>query len=179
MAGPNAGFKVAVHVQAHSAKQQCSALPAISGCGDIQTTYAGENLDFFPVFYDLVDYKTFAYGVTWPDSWGTCVFSACSFGSIGTIQTSGDGITHSYSPCRPGPVAIPGWGWLYANSQGFVCVVQYPDPGEPYLMSGCDEQFDNPDCNFCAGVNGAYGDDPCGPSSTEPSSWSEIKAIFE
>jgi len=179
LAGSNAGFKVAVHVQAHSAKQQCSTLPAISGCGDIQTTYEGENIDFFPVFYDLVDYTALTFGVAWPESWGSCAFSACSFGSIGTIRSSGDGIVTAYNPCQPGPVGIPGWGWLYASSGGFICVVEHPDPREFSGVNSCGHGADWLGCSICAGVNGAYGDDPCGPSSTEPSTWSEIKRLFE
>jgi hypothetical protein len=155
-------------------------LPTISDCGDIQTTYEGDDLDFFPVFYNLVEYVTFTYGVSWPDAWGDCAFSVCSDGSIGTIRTSGDGITHSYVECQPGPVGIPGWGWLYASSSGFICVIDHPlETGEYPGLSSCNHEADFTTCSFCAGVNGAYGDDPCGPSATEPSSWSEIKAIFE
>ncbi len=157
--GDNPHAKVAIHVKAHAAKQDCGTLPAISDSSDIVTTYAGSNFDFFPVFFNLTEYQGLEYGVAWPAWASTCVFTSCSDLVIGDIESPGDGISHAWTECVTGEVAIPGWGWLYADGAGTLCIVDHPDGGAVYVLD-CDEGLDEPIGNFCAGVYGATGDDP-------------------
>jgi len=157
--GDNPYAKVAVHVKAHVAKQTCETLPAISDSSDIETTYAGSNFDFFPVFFNLTEYLGVEYGVTWPDWTYTCAFTSCSDLVIGDIESPGDGIAHTWTACKSEAVAIPGWGWLYADSSGMVCIIEHPDADAIHILD-CDEGLDEPIANFCAGVYGATGDDP-------------------
>ncbi|MFH1312076.1 MAG: hypothetical protein ABIJ00_02510 [Candidatus Eisenbacteria bacterium] len=159
LGGDNPGAKVAIHVKAHVARQTCETLPAISDSSDIVTTYAGSSFDFFPVFFNLTEYLGVEYGVTWPDWTYTCAFTSCSDLVIGEIESPGDGISHAWSDCETGAVAIPGWGWLYADSAGMVCIIDHPDADAIYVLD-CDEGLDEPIDNFCAGVYGATGDDP-------------------
>jgi len=159
LAGNNPNVKVAVHVKVHLAKQTCGTLPAISDSSDIETTYAGASFDFFPVFFNLTEYLGVEYGVNWPSWTYTCTFTSCSDLVIGDIESPGDGISHAWTACETGSVVIPGWGWLYADSAGVVCVVDYPDAEAVYVLD-CDEGLDEPVDNFCAGVYGATGDDP-------------------
>jgi hypothetical protein len=157
--GGNSNAKVAIHIKVHAAKQTCGTLPAISDSYDIVTTCAGSNFDFFPVFFNLTEYLGVEYGMTWPDWTYTCAFTSCSDLVIGEIESPGDGIAHTWTACKTEAVAIPGWGWLYADSAGMVCIIDHPDAKAVHVLD-CDEGLDEPIANFCAGVYGATGDDP-------------------
>jgi hypothetical protein len=159
LCGDNPGAKVAVHVRAHTTRLTCEGLPEISDSSDIVTTCEGSTFDFFPVFFGLTEYQGLEYGVTWPAWAYTCLFTSCSDFAIGYIKFPGDGISHAWTECMTGGVAIPGWGWLYADSAGTVCIVDHPDFGAVSVLD-CDEGLDEPIDNFCAGVYGATGDDP-------------------
>jgi len=160
-AGDNSAAKVAVHVKVHNAKQTCQSLPSISECSDITITYEGSDFDFFPVFFNLTEYVGVEYGVTWP-SWSySCAFTSCSDLVIGSIEWPGDGISQAWTECQYGAVAIPGWGWLYADSAGLVSIVEHPR-SEVIKVLDCNGGIDGPMDSFRAGVYGATGDDPCG-----------------
>lgn len=159
--GNNPNAKVAIHVKAHYAKQNCEGVPAISDSSDIITTYEGSDVDFFPVFFNLTESLGVEYGVDWPDWAYSCAFTSCSDLVIGDIEWPDDGISHTWTDCQSGSVVIPGWGWLQADSAGTICVVDHPD-AEAVSVLDCSEGIDVPLGNFCAGVYGATGDDPCG-----------------
>jgi len=159
LGGGNHAAEVAVHVKAHSAKQTCPTLPTISDSSDIVTTYEGSSFDFFPVFFSLTEFRGVEYGVTWPDWTYSCAFTSCSDLVIGDIESPGDGISHSWFDCQMGQVVIPGWGWLYADSAGIVCITEHPSSEAIYILD-CNQGLDEPVANFCAGVYGATGDDP-------------------
>lgn len=128
--GANSGVaKVAVHVVDHSSRSCSKNMPTITSCEDIITTNAGYNVDFFPVFFDLVEYQGIEYGVTWNGS--SCTFTSCSDLTIGDIVNAGDGVSHAWSECQSGPVAIPGFGWIY--SYGSICIVPHPAAGGPNI----------------------------------------------
>jgi hypothetical protein len=179
MAGNNPDAKCAVHVKTHNAKQSCASLPVITGCQDIVTTYPGYSFDAFPVFFDLVEYLGLEYAMCWPAEWiYSAAFTSCSDLIIGGILWSGDGVSQTWTACQPGPVAMPGWAWLYAGGPGIVCICPHPASGQ-ILVLDCQEGLDEPVCNFCAGVYGYIGDDPCWPTATEQSTWGGIKSMFE
>ena len=174
-AGFNLDAKVAVHVEVHASRTCTKGFPTLTGCGDIITTEPGPDVDAFPVFFDLVEYQGFDYGMTWPGMY-SCAFTSCSDLAIGTILWPGDGISHAWYVCRPGPVAIPGYGWFY--DYGMICIVPHPTAGGPNI-GDCYGNLDRPICIFCAGIGGYIGDDPCWPTGTEQSTWGNIKSMFK
>jgi hypothetical protein len=176
-AGMNPGAKVAVHAIPHGSRSCTKSFPVIAHCGEIITTEPSPDTDCFPVFFALGEYQGFDYGMTWPGMYST-VFTSCSGLTIGGIVWPGDGVSHAWETCQPGPVAIPGWAWIW--DYGMVCVIPHPEAGGPNI-GDCQEPtgIDVPICLFCAGIGGYIGDDPCWPTATEPSTWGGIKSIFE
>jgi hypothetical protein len=175
-AGQNAGVgKAAIHVLDHASRTCTKSFPAIVGCADIQTELAAPDADCFPVFFDLVEYQGFDYGMTWPGMY-TCAFASCSDLTIGTILNPGDGVSHAWYVCQPGPVAITGWGWIY--DYGTVCLIAHPTAGGPSI-GDCAGALDTPVRTFCAGIGGTPGDDPCAPTGIQPTTWGAIKDMFK
>jgi uncharacterized repeat protein (TIGR01451 family) len=160
--GPNQNAKVAVHVMPHDGGRTCNeGMPEISGCADVSTTLAGcGDIDFFPVFLEVSEYQGIEYGVTWPGSY-SCAFTSCSDLKIGDVIWPGDGVSHAWFDCQPGPVAIPGWAWINVNDSGHIRIVPYPRTGE-ITIGDCTSQLDDIEHVYCAGVCGALGDDPSG-----------------
>ena len=175
-AGNNPDAKVAVHVRVHNAKLGCNV--TIDGCGDIVTTQPGYDVDAFPVFFDLVEYLGCEYGLCWPAWTYSAAFTNCADLIIGSIAWPGEGASHTWLGCQPGPVMVPSFVWLYADAPGMICVCPHPISGIIGVLD-CAEGVDDPICNFCAGVYGFIGDDPCEPTGTEVSTWGEIKGMFE
>jgi hypothetical protein len=173
--GENLNAKVAVHVLPHSGSRSCaSGMPQIQDCQDIITTQPGWNVDAFPVFFDLYEYRGFEYSLCWPGLY-SCTFNDCSHLSIGQIIESGDEIAQTWFSCMPYSVAIPGWAWIY--DWGMICVgpsMYNPD----VIVLDCECDINMPKCNFCAGIGGFVGDDPCTPTGAEESTWGEIKMMF-
>ncbi len=175
----NPEFKVAVHVLAHEARRSCTNLPQIAGPEDIMTTYPGcGEIDFFPVFFDLNEYKGVEYGVTWP-CYYSCTLTTCSSLHIGEIVWPGDWIAQTWFICQPGPVAVPGWETLILNSPSRICLIQ--SANQPSVtVADCSEPSPNLEycvANFCAGVCGATGDDP-GATPINKATWGAIKQLF-
>ena len=175
-AGLNPSAKVAVHVLTHPSAASCVKLfPVVNVCTDITTTNPGVSVDCFPVFFDMVEYQGFDYGMTFASGY-SATFTSCSDLTIGTISDPGTGISHAWYVCQYAPVAITGWAWLY--SYGMVCIVPHPEAGGP-TIGDCHGGNDGVICNFCAGTNGLIGDDPCWPTATEPNTWGSIKGMFK
>jgi hypothetical protein len=150
-------------------------------CRDIQYMTDSTDVDAFPVFFDLAEYRGLEYGLTWPGS-NTCVFTSCSDLSIGGITEPGDGISQSWFHCRFGPIAAGGWAWIQADGPGEICVVVHP---LTYQITVGDCQYhpraDHPEDDdvYCAGVGGVEVDNPCGyPTNVEPTTWGGIKAMY-
>jgi hypothetical protein len=177
-AGNNPLGKVAVHVKDHNAKQGCTNLPAISGCGDINTTYAGYSFDAFPVFFDLVEYQGVEYGMCWPDWTYSAAWNQCADLVIGEIVWPGDGISQTWTECHSEAIVITGWAWLYADAPGSLSVCNHPTTGVIQILD-CAEGLDEPVGNYLAGVYGAEGADPCEPVMIQPTTWGAIKGMFE
>jgi hypothetical protein len=175
--GNNPGAKVAVHVQAHSATLEPEDLPVVTACADIQATYPGFSFDAFPVFFDLVEYLGFEYGMCWPAWTYSAVFTGCDDLTIGEIERPGDGVSQTWNECMPGPAALPGWIWLYADGPGLITVCPHPTSGKVKVLD-CTMGVDPPISFYSAGVFGEPGDDPCLPAITEATSWGAIKSMF-
>jgi hypothetical protein len=167
MAGNNPEPKVAVHVRPHWAKQSCTNLPYITRCEDILFTEPGCNIDAFPVFFNLTEYLGFEYGMCWdpPGCLSSCSFTNCADLVIGDIKFSGDGISQTWFNCIYAWAGVPGWGWFYAYCPARICVCPHPASGHIYVLD-CQDGLDEPIANFCGGVCGALGDDPCEPTET-------------
>jgi hypothetical protein len=128
------------------------------------------------VFFDMVEFQGFAYGLSWPGSY-TCTFYSCSYMTLGTIVNPGDGVIQTWQTCQYGETAIPGWAWIY-NDPGMVCVIPHPVEGGVHIGHCGSGDPDEPIVSFCAGIGGYIGDDPCA-ISTDAGSWGAIKAMFE
>jgi len=177
LAANNPLTKVAIHVRAHNAKLACN-YGTIVTCADIVTTEPGFSVDAFPVFFDLNEYLGCEYAICWP-AWNySAAWNNCADLVIGSITESGQGASHTWLGCQPGPVAVPSFLWLYADFAGMICPCPHPISGLCSVLD-CAEGIDDPMCIFCAGVYGNVGDDPCEPTGTQPSTWSEIKGMFE
>jgi hypothetical protein len=159
LAGANyRSAKASLHVLPHASRSCTENLPVITGCEDIMTTEPGTDVDVFPVFYDLVEYKGFDYGLTWPGAY-SCTFTSCSPLVIGGIVNPGDGVAHAWYTCQQGPVAVPGWGRI--QDSGTISFVPYP--GEDTVNVGdCLGILDDVCVTSHAGIGGASGGDPCG-----------------
>jgi len=168
-------------VMAHASKRSCSSgLPSVIWCNDLKTTEASSDVDCFPVFYDLSEYKGCEFGLTWPGTY-TCTFTSCSDLVIGDIVNPGDGIAHTWTACQGDRVAIPGWARIYEPAGGRICVIPAPGKSEIYVLD-CGQQLDSPDeAPSCAGIAGRQGDNPCGGDAppTEDGTWGEIKTLFD
>ena len=182
--GINADHKVAVHVMPHESRDCTKNFPAIEACGDIATTYEGcGDIDFFLVFFNLVRWQGMEYGLWWPPQWGECVYTTCAGDLfIGDIVSSGDGLAAACFECQHTEIVVAGFAWVLAETPGTVCPVLSPCPTAPHLGVGdCSEfggELDFARCSFCAGICGAIGDDPCGPTQTEARAWGAVKALF-
>jgi hypothetical protein len=117
------------------------------------------------------------YGLHWtPGTAG--LFTSCSDFTIGNISSPGDGISQTWSSCRPGPVCIPGWIWLDVDDPTRICVVGHRI-SDLMTVLNCDGQLGDLVYSACAGVFGGEGDDPCDtPCKTQPTTWGGIKSIF-
>jgi hypothetical protein len=157
-AGVNRWAKVAVHVLPHESRSCAKNFPAIVWCDEIVYQTHDRDVDAFPVFFDLVEYQGFEYGITFPGPY-SCAFTSCSDLAVGTITWPGDGISQAWYTCQAGPSAITGWGWIYGT--GIVQVIAHPAAGGPIVgdcAMECDEVIDN----YYAGVGSASGYNPCG-----------------
>jgi hypothetical protein len=180
LAGYNPNGKVAIHVRAHSAKAGCN-YGTIIDCHDIVYTMTSAEVDAFPVFFDLTEYRGCEYAITWPIGWGSAAFTSCSDFVIGSITNRGQGASHTWTgDCKTG-VMVPSFLWLYTGSSGTICPVGHPQHGFIYTLD-CHE---NKEAVWttrwgCAGINGAAGMDPCTDlEPVTPTTWSGIKTLFE
>jgi hypothetical protein len=181
--GNNPEVKIAVHVTEHEPDRACTrGFPEIEDACDIQARFKGcGDIDFFPVFLDVSEYRGLEYAAAWPGSY-SCVYTVCSYTHIGEIIWPGDWVSQCWAECMPGPVAVPGWGWITTDVPGSVCITPVQWTGE-ITIADCedDAQLDHPVANFCAGVCGADGDDPCKAldQATVASTWGSVKAMFK
>jgi hypothetical protein len=182
-AGANTDAKVAVHVLPYDCHRACSRnFPVLEDeCDIIATIKDCGDIDFFPVFFDLVEYQGVEYGVEWPGSY-SCVFTVCCYTHIGEIVWPGDGTSQCWQSCMAGPIAIPGWGWITVDAPGEVCVVPHPLSGG-IIVADCDPrwpQLDQVTTTYCAGVCQADGQHPC-KAAGQPiaaTTWGSIKHMF-
>jgi hypothetical protein len=176
-AGQNPDVKCAVHVEAHSARRNCGALPVFTDCPEIVTTFEGLDVDAMPVMFDVVGVTGAEYGLTWPVWAYSCIFTSCSDLTTGDIVNPGDGISHAWNVCQMGFATVCGWGWLTADGPGLICPIPRAESG--FLgVADCSFIKDAAIGTYCAGVGGEFGDDPSEATATEASTWGGIKSMF-
>jgi hypothetical protein len=193
-AGPNFNAKAWIHLEDHASRTCAKGFPTgIDSCDDIVYTLAGADADCFPVFWDLVEYQGFDYGLTWPGAY-TAAFTSCSDLAIGTIVNPGDGVSHAWYVCQNSTIAIPGWAWIYDT--GPVCIISHPTAGG-VVVGACNPTVGAlvtgdwktelgvaldtlPPISYgCSGIGGyVVGDgNPC-DAAIAPTSWGGIKGMF-
>jgi hypothetical protein len=180
LAYSNQNVKVGIHVLPHDPERGCYInFPVIDDPSDIVFTYegCGEEVDFFPVFFDLTECLGVEYSVIWPGS-QTCTFTICSYSHIGQLIYSGDWIAQCWQECQTGYAIIPGWGEVTFDQPGYVCLAEVPATGRIAVLD-CDLTIDVPVANFCAGVCGRIGENPLyADQATTETTWGGIKTLF-
>jgi hypothetical protein len=185
--GVNTNCKVAVHVLPHEVRTCTEGFPEITDCADIVAACSAGDVDFFPVFFDLNSYAGFEYSVEWPGTY-SCAFTSCSGFTIGGIVwpantvpywDNSDYVAHAWENCQPGPIAIPGWGWIIESEPATITIVASTARGLLQVGS-CDGSWNVPVYSFSAGIGGGTGGQaPCGPAETESGTWGKVKSIFK
>jgi hypothetical protein len=177
-ASSSSDCKIAIHVQPH-ANPSCNRLPTLDGCLDIEHTYTGcEDVDVFPVVYDISGLTGIEVGITWPDSWGSCAFRPCGFDLLihGEITNPGDYLAGTWTECQYVNSVVAGYGWLAPTSAGRVC--PFSSPTGFMGVTDCGYTKHEASAVFCAGVCGAEGDNPCGGGISEDKTWGSIKSMY-
>jgi hypothetical protein len=181
LGGSNPDVKVGIHVLPHDPERGCFLnFPVVDDPSDIVFTYSGcgEEVDFFPIFFDLTECRGVEYAVIWPGS-QTCTFTICSYTHIGQLVNSGDWIAQCWKECKTAYAVIPGWGEVTMDTPGYVCLAEVPE-SERIAIMDCDLNIDLPVANFCAGVCGTIGENPLyADQATEPTTWGGIKSMFK
>jgi hypothetical protein len=189
MAGANANGKIAVHIKAYPTS--CTkGYPTFTSCSQIRTTYSGGDAHVMPVFYDLAEYTAVEVGLNFAaycsNSWVKCKGDM----SVGIIIRSADaadqpvdrrGTYVSWNTCQNSWAVAPGYLWTCSSSPSRFCPAPNPATGK-FGFEDCASvpgpSYDDPVLVSCGGMQGAVGDDPCGPTDTEPTTWGAIKSIF-
>ncbi len=180
LAGANPDAKALIHVERHESRTCLKNFPEINSLTDVYTYEESRDVDAFPVFFDLSEYKSFDYALWWPGTY-SCALVSCSDLTTGTITWPWDGVSHAWYSCQPGPIAVVGWGWIY--DIGCICMMSHP-AAHAVTVTDCDGKLDTVKFRYFAEIGGYYhwpGDPPCCPADstpTDPTSWGEIKTLF-
>ncbi|HVP58260.1 MAG TPA: hypothetical protein VMU02_09185 [bacterium] len=155
----NSRLKVAIHIMPHTSGSP--KVPVVTRSSQINSVFPGTGeIDFVPVFYYLDGYQRLELGLTWPQEWGSCQFTA-SAGEIraGGISEPGDGIMLAWGSCQRTWSVSVGSGRLVATGPGRICPV--PNPMSKRLgavnCASPEAGFDAAQAAYCAGVGGAPG----------------------
>jgi len=175
LAGPNWDSKGAIYVLPHTPRTCSEDFPIVTDCDDIITTQPGSDVDVFPVFYDLDEYREFTYAISWvPLDVIGCPFTGCSDYTSITTLWPGESVTQTWNDCLPGPMVVTGWFHLQGD-WGYIYFT-----GPAYVVD-CDGLAEGVCGCHAGGFGGEIGDDPCEPccpSGAESGTWGDIKAMF-
>jgi len=182
LAGKNSDYRFSIHIMPHEERTCSTNMPVITDCTDIETSYEGcGEFDAFPVFYQLAEVSRIEYGLTWPASWGSCVYTSCAGDNVtGDIVLPGDGMVHEWNDCQTFWGVIAGYAWFDAPPAPGIIVPTISSVSGTFGATDCDGSRDLAIGIASSGVCGIPGDDPCDCGCpVEPKTWSAIKALFE
>ncbi len=179
------GPKMALHIQAHNAKQSCGNLPVIDQFEDITRMVSGTgDYDVFMVVFDFdgltgggFTYAEFA--LVWPGGWGSAATSHCGDLAIGGIVNPYDAIALSWSTCQTSHAFAPiSWTWINAGGAGQI-QIDYRS-GLPRFLGVTDCAFVEIPTEYVyfAGVDVTPWEGVPTVDATEPTTWGGIKAMF-
>ncbi|MGQ9603946.1 MAG: hypothetical protein ACUVUU_07000 [bacterium] len=152
---------IAVHIEKHE-QRGCKKLPRLTR-SDLTSTYDGMGeIDAFVVLLEFGEAKAAAFGLKWPENWGSGRWQDCSYLKIGNIVNPGDVIRMVFNDCQKDSLPlILGWITLTVNSPGRIEVI--PDPKEGYIaFVNCPEASPTsfePLVKIPGGAGGARGDE--------------------
>jgi hypothetical protein len=181
LAGKNTDYRFAVHLLPHEARACSSNIPEITDCTQIETTYEGcDDFDAVVIFYQLAEVSRIEYGLQWPASWGSCIYTACAGDNvIGDIVSPGDGMIHEWDTCQTTWSVVAGYAWFGAPAEPGIIVPTVSPVSGLFGATDCDGSRDLAIGIASSGVCGLPGDDACTCGCfSEPRTWSEIKALF-
>lgn len=182
-AGNNPSHKTAVHIKSHPTS--CiENYPSFPSCSSIQSTYGGcGSVDVLPVFYELHEYTSVEFGLTWVFNPSlSMVWTRCKGDvGVGTISHSGDGTIVSWATCQHSYSVAPGYGWLTVGGPELIYASYNPTTGRCGVID-CQAlpgpYFDWSSYYGAGGLCGTIGDDPCVPVGLEGSTWGAVKALI-
>ncbi len=151
---------IAVHIEKHQ-RRECENLPKLTK-SNIKTTYEGVGeIDAFIVLLNFGEAKAAAFGLKWPENWGSGKWKDCSYLKIGNIVDPGDVIRMVFNGCQSDSLPLVlGWITLTVNSAGRIEII--PDPNEGCIaFVNCDEaspSTSEPLIKLAGGAGGAKGD---------------------
>lgn len=194
-AGANPLVQLALDVTAKSKTRSCAtmgtAYPSCSSIHQVGGTFVGVGtIDVVPVVYTFTGITAVGFGVDWASS--TTIYSPiwtkCSDLEITHMRATDASFELTWSTCQAPPSGAnsgKATGWLRFNSYGLAATL--------HIKPSDSGSFNTVDCNFAADelhtvhdgfVNGATPGpgvlDPCtaGPTATEATTWSGVKALY-
>ncbi len=179
LAGKNSDYRFSIHIMPHEERTCSTNMPVITDCTDIETSYEGcDEFDAFPVFYQLAEVSRIEYGLTWPASWGSCVYTSCAGDNVtGDIVLPGDGMVHEWNDCQEVWGIIAGYAWFDAPPAPGIIIPTVSSVSGGFGATDCDGSWDLSIGIASSGVCGIPGDDACTCGCpVEPKTWSAIKA---
>ncbi len=182
VAGRNSNYRFAVHIMPHETPTCSSNMPEITDCTDIVTSFNDcVEFDAFPVFYELTEVSRIEYGLNWPASWGSCVYTPCAGDNVtGDIVWPGDGMVHEWNDCQTFWGVIAGFAWFAAPPEPGIIIPTVSSVSGAFGATDCDGSRDLAIGTASSGVCGIPGDDPCTCGCvSEPKTWSAVKALFK
>lgn len=182
LAGKNANYRFAVHIMPHETRTCSSNMPVITDCTEIVTTYSdcGE-FDAFPVFYELTEVSRIEYGLNWPATWGSCIYTPCAGDNVlGDIVSPGDGMVHEWNECQTLWGMVAGYAWFGAPAAPGIIVPTVSPVSGVFGVTDCDGSRDLAVGISSSGICGMPGDDPCTCGCiSETKTWSAVKVLFQ
>jgi hypothetical protein len=180
------GAKLALHIAAHNAKQNCGNMPTFATRDNIVRQVSGTgDYDVFMVVFGFAGFTgggftNVEFGLSWPAEWGSASTTHCADLAIGGIINPYDWLSISWTTCQTTPaIRAVCWSWINASTSGQV-QIEYRPGDDPFLgMVDCAFVEIDAESIFFAGVDmNPWEGVPDPINATEPTTWGNIKAMF-
>jgi len=196
VAGNNPAAQLALDMQAKSKTRSCATMAGTyTSCSLINRSVSGitgaQTLDVTPVVYSFTGMTAITFGLDWQDSgvFYAPAWTKCSDLDITRFAATEASITVSWSVCQQ-PTTAQGQavGFLRFTTYGLPGRIHVKNPDgevEPIVVD-CSFQNDFVHTTHDGYLNGAtpgggLGElDPCtaGPTATQATTWSGVKALY-